>query len=80
MANQNEAGLEAALHSAYSYVRGIESNKSVAAFTLDHLIQQHIDDIEGSDSSTKPTRLQLLDELEKNLDDAVSAVVGSADV
>ena len=38
------------LHSAYSFVRSVESNKGLAAVTLEHVIQEQIERIEGGSS------------------------------
>jgi hypothetical protein len=71
------------LHSAYSFVRSREMNKAVASLTLDHLIQEHIESIQGGDTramvdskgqrnNLRPTKLQELDKLENDITDFVA--------
>jgi hypothetical protein len=83
---------EELLHSAYSYVRGVETNKAIAAMTLDHLLQESIDAIKGGESRTllgadgkpatpsskRPSRLAVLDSIEKGIDALVKAKTAEA--
>lgn len=74
------------LHSAYSFVRGVESNRAIANVTLDHMLQEQIDAIRGSgsrdvvgvDASGKsiprPSKLAQLDEVATGIDAAVKAL------
>lgn len=78
---------EEILHAAYSYVRGVETNKAIAVVSLDHLLNDAIEAIEGgtgrdllgadgkasSRTSTRPSRLSVLDAIEKNIDALVKA-------
>lgn len=78
------------LQNAYSFVRGAEANKAVAALTLDHLIQQQIDVIQGGDSQVllnsagdstglRASKLAMLDAIEKGIDQVVQAVAAAGD-
>lgn len=40
------------LHAAYSAIRGREQNRALAPVTLDHLLKEHIESIQGGDSRT----------------------------
>jgi hypothetical protein len=73
------------LHSAYSFVRSVEANRSVAAITLDHLLQEQIDAIKGGESlalldakgenkGMRAAKLEQLDSLERDIDAVVQAV------
>ncbi len=78
---------EEILHSAYSYVRSVETNRAIAQLTLDHLLQERIDAIKGGDSRTllgadgKPSasltkrvsRLAVLDSIEAGINALVTA-------
>lgn len=72
------------LHTAFSFVRGQETNRSISSLTLDHLLQERIDAIEGGESrnlldaagattSKRPSKLAQLDDMEKAIDDVVKA-------
>jgi len=78
------------VHTAYSFVRGQEANRSIAALTLDHLIQQQIDGIKGGDTRAllgaagdvvgmRPSKLSILDSIEKSIDQVVQAVESAGD-
>lgn len=81
-----ETDLQDILHSAYSAIRGAETNKALAPLTLDHLLQELIDSIQGgasrnllsaSGSSTNTSRvskLDALDTIEKSINDVVAQV------
>lgn len=77
--------LRGGLHSAYSFIRSVEVNKATAAITLDHLIQEQIDsykasatrpllDAKGDSVGTRPSKLDALDALEKEVTAIVAAV------
>ncbi len=79
------SAIEEVLHSAYSFIRGVEANKSVASLTLDHLIQQQIDAIKGGGSRvlldaagqrsmSRRSKLDLLNGIETDIDRIVKAV------
>jgi hypothetical protein len=84
------SGIEEIIHSAYSFIRGTETNKAVASLTLDHLIQQQIDvirgkgarlllDAAGAKSGTKPGKLEMLDKIEADINNAVSKIQEAGD-
>lgn len=56
------------LHSGYSFVRSIESNKAISALTMDHLIQGHIDSLKQDSSRSS----QLVDDSGKSLGNRIS--------
>lgn len=77
--------LRGGLHSAYTFVRSVEVNKATAAITLDHLIQEQIDsyksastrsilDAKGASVGSRPSKLDSLESLEKE----VTAIVKAA--
>lgn len=80
--------VEDMLHSAYSVIRGIEQNRSMAPVTLDHLLKDQIEAIKGGESAfillastgtrsqkvLKISRLAMLDNIEKAVDQVVKAV------
>jgi len=78
------------LHSAYTFIRSVESNKSAAALTLDHVIQEQITflqkgatqpivDSRGESQGTRTSRFDQLTELQNNLDAAVKAIQDAGD-
>jgi len=78
------------LHSGYTLVRSIESNKAVSALTLDHIIQGHITalkqsevrqilDGKGQSVGNRISRWDQLDELEKLFTQAVDALNNAGD-
>jgi hypothetical protein len=73
------------LHSAYTYVRSQEANKATAAITLDHLIQERIKSLKtkeviqilnakGQSVGNRTSRYDQLTDLQKSIDDVVSAI------
>jgi siroheme synthase len=73
------------LHSGLSFVRGVEVNRSTSALTLDHLIDEQIRTISrgetremvdgrGSQYGKRPSKLDALDTLEKEIKEAAKAV------
>jgi hypothetical protein len=81
LAQANEATI---LHRAYSFIRSREMNKAVASMTLDHLLQEHIERIEGGDSramlsatgrrgAMRPSKLAELKQLEDDIASIVRA-------
>ncbi len=77
--------LRKVLHSAYTFVRGVEVNKAIASLTLDHLIQEQIDsykqssertiiDARGENVGSRISKLDSLDELEQELDSVVKSI------
>jgi hypothetical protein len=73
------------LHSAYSFIRSVESNKAIASLTLDHLIQEQIDSLKkgetrsivdgkGESVGNRVSRWDRLDALEKDIENAVKAI------
>jgi hypothetical protein len=78
------------LHSAYSFIRGVESNKAASSITLDHLLQEQIDrlqkdssrditDSQGQKVDARPSMWDRLDALEKDVDNVVDAVDAAGD-
>lgn len=73
------------LHSAYTFVRSIEENKSIAALTLDAMIQKQINalkqgtttdivDGQGNSVGARPSRYDQLDDLLNQVNAAVQAI------
>lgn len=82
--------LRSILHSAYAFVRSVESNKAASALTLDHMIQEQIDtlkkgetrgilDARGGVLEKRASKWDQLDSLEKSLDAAVQAMQDAGD-
>jgi hypothetical protein len=78
------------LHSAYSFIRGVESNKAAGSLTLDHLLQDQIDRLKqgsvrtivDSRGNTVDQRISLwdrLDALQQDVEKAVDAVKQAGD-
>lgn len=78
------------LHSAYSFIRGVESNKAAGALTLDHLLQEQIQrlkqaetrvivDAAGQETGSRPSLWDRLDALEKDVDNVVDAIEQAGD-
>lgn len=85
-----KTSIQEILHAAYSFVRSTELNKSISSITLDHLIQDHIEAIQGGESrglldatgkrtNLRPTKLDRLDRLEQDIDSVVKAVEEAGD-
>jgi hypothetical protein len=85
------SGVEELLHNAYSFVRGVESNRAIATLTLDHLIQEHIDSIEGGEGrnlldaagkavDSRLTKLERIDAVERDIAEAVKAIKNRTDL
>jgi hypothetical protein len=81
---------EESIHAAYSYVRGVEKNRALAALTLDHLLNEHILSIEGGDpeyimsvqgeaASLRIPKLKRIQEVQKHIDNLVAAVEDAGD-
>ena len=76
--------IENLVQAAYSFIRGVESNRSVSSLTLDHLLQQHIDAIRGGDTRVlldargtghaRSSKLAQLDSIQAGIDQVVQAV------
>jgi len=73
------------LHSAYTFVRSVESNKAASALTLDHLIQEQIDayqqsgktailDAAGNNIGNRLSKLDQLDTLSQQIDAVVKSI------
>jgi hypothetical protein len=73
------------LHSAYSFIRGIESNQAINALTLDHLIQAQIDllkkgsarkivDSQGRDDGTRVSRWDQIDALATSMQKVIDSI------
>lgn len=73
------------LHSGFSFVRGVEANRSTAALTLDHLIDEQIRTISrgetremldgrGEKYGNRPSKIDALEALEKEIKEAAKAV------
>lgn len=85
------SGVEELLQNAYSFVRGVESNRAIATLTLDHLIQEHIDSIEGGEgrnlldaagnaSGKRLSKLERLDQVERDVTTAIDAIKNRTDL
>ncbi len=84
------SSIEEILQASYSFIRGVEANKSISALTLDHLIQQQIDAIQGGDTRTlltadgssagvRVSKLSQLDSIQAGIDQLVQAVTAAGD-
>lgn len=82
--------LRTTIHSAYSFIRSVESNKAAASLTLDHLIQDHIKrlkkgettsviDSRGESVGARTSRWDQLDALEQELNKVVEAMKSAGD-
>lgn len=74
-----------AIHSAYTFVKSMEVNRSVATLTLDHMIGEQIQslkqgevrsEVDGSyeERGNRISRYDTITEIEKSLSDAISAI------
>lgn len=77
--------LRQTLHSAFTFVRSIETNKATASLTMDHLVQEQINslkkgetrsisDARGENLGNRLSRWDQLDALEKRIAQAVQAI------
>ena len=77
--------LHSVLHSAYTFVRSMETNSSIAALTLDHLLQDHINalkkgsttvmsDATGTGIGSRKSRWDQLDELQSQFNSVISSL------
>lgn len=84
MALSNDS-LRRILHSGFSFIRGVEVNRSTAALTLDHMLEEQIRAISrgetremvdgrGETYGNRPSKLDQLDALEKEIKAAAQAV------
>lgn len=72
--------LRRSLHSAYSFVRGVEQNRATASLTLNHLLQAQIQRIKGGENAgRRPSKLQELEKLEQDMEKVVKAVQDAGD-
>lgn len=91
MAKRDSKDLRAAsnfrksIHSAYSFVRGVEANKAAGSLTLDHLLSEKIRslkpksersllDASGKDMGMRPSKYDQIEAMEKELSDAIAKV------
>lgn len=87
--NPKKPTLKRVLGAAYAYVRGAEMNKASAPLTFDHLIQQQKKALKSDNSGTvvsgegetvrRPSRWDMLDRLEKDIDSVVKQVNDAGD-
>lgn len=56
---KQSSDLHRILHSAYSFVRSVETNNSISALTLDHLLKEHIQAL-GSDPEKRKTEKRVM--------------------
>lgn len=88
----DSANFRQILHSGYTLIRSIETNKAIASLTLDHLIQGHIDSMkasstrafqivsdEGKSLGNRISRWDRVDEIEKLFTEAVKALEDAGD-
>lgn len=84
------ASAEELIYGAIASVRGAEKNRAMAALTLDHLLYEQIQRIEGGDPnfitsvesrpvSQRTPKLEQLDAIKRSIDDLVSAVEQAGD-
>ena len=70
------------LQSAYSFIRGVETNSAIAGLTLDHLLKDHIQslkkgqkrtmsDATGSGFDARPSRWDQIDDMEKKFNKVI---------
>lgn len=82
--------IRSVLHSAYTFVRSIEENKSIASLTLDHLIQAQIDSLQKGSTTTindgqgqsvgsRPSRFDQLDALLTSVNNAIQVINQAGD-
>lgn len=85
MSETSGDSLRRALHAGFSFIRGVEKNRSTAALTLDHMLDEHIRTISrgetreildgrGESYGNRPSKLDALDALEERVKSAVKAV------
>lgn len=85
-----KAQLLQTLHSAFTFVRSIETNRAVSSITLDHLIQEQISSLKkgeetelvdgkGNTVQKKYSRWDQLDILEKDLESVIKSVRDAGD-
>lgn len=80
------------LHSGYTLIRSIETNKAISSLTLDHLIQGHIDSLKadsvrasqnvsdsGKSLGNRISKWDRVDEIEKLFTKAVEALKDAGD-
>jgi hypothetical protein len=85
------SSVEEILHAAYSFVRAREANRAISALTLDHMIQEQIDGIQGGDSryllsegvqeviGLRIPKLDALEQIGKDIEQLVAAVEEAGD-
>lgn len=56
---KQSSDLHRILHSAYTFVRSSETNNSISALTLDHLLKEHIQAL-GSDPEKRKTEKRVM--------------------
>lgn len=82
--------IRSTLADGFTLVRSIESNKALAALTLDHLIQNYIDSIkqgvtttildgQGQSVGSRVSRYDQLSDLLTNMQNAVQAIKNAGD-
>jgi phosphopentomutase len=70
------------LHSAFSFIKGVESNRATAAITLDHLIEEQIKSLKSGEvrdildgqrntRAVRTSRWDELDALEKQMSQVI---------
>ena len=81
--------LRRALHSAYTLVRSVESNKAISSWTLDHMIQDQITRLKqgevrafldgaGETVGSRTSRYDQLTDIETQVTNAVKAIKDTA--
>jgi hypothetical protein len=95
-ADNKKRGLELRknLHSAYAFVRGVETNKSMANLDLEHLIKEHVDTIKSTKAGgtaraitdyknqsygERLTKIDMLDALKESMGKVVDTLSGLKD-
>lgn len=80
------SNVRSVLHSAYSFVRSVETNRAIASLTLDHLLQDQIQAILGGEERSildaagesldrRTSKLDTLDRLDADVSAVVKAVM-----
>jgi hypothetical protein len=78
------------LHSAFSFVKGVEQNQASASLTLDHLLSQQISSLKGGETrelldgrggslGKRISRWDRIDQLQSDLEEVIKAIVAAGD-
>lgn len=67
-----KADLLVRLSKIYAFVKSRELTKTLSSYTFDDYIDQAKDEIKSDTETTRPTKLQQLDDLEEEINKAIS--------